>query len=66
MLHVWNERALPGTAEAATRELTVIGGTASFGAISLPVSVAPESPHKNKYGRDYDPSAPANPIYEQP
>jgi plastocyanin len=66
MLHAWNERALPGTAEAAVRELTITEGAASFGTISLPISAAPEAPHKNKYGRDYDPSAPSNPIYEQP
>lgn len=66
LLHIWSERALPGAADAATRELTLTGGTASFGTISLPISVAAEPPHKNKYGRDYDPSTPANPIYEQP
>jgi hypothetical protein len=66
MLHVWNERALPGTADAASRELTITAGSASFGTITLPISAAPEAPHKNKYGRDYDPSAPSNPIYEQP
>jgi hypothetical protein len=65
-LHVWNERALPGTADAASRELTITAGSASFGTITLPISSAPEAPHKNKYGRDYDPSAPSNPIYEQP
>jgi len=36
MLHVWNERGLPGTAEAAARELTITAGAASFGTISLP------------------------------
>jgi hypothetical protein len=66
MLHIWNERALPGTTEAATRELTMTAASSSFGTMSIPISVAPESPHKNKYGRDYDPSAPSNPIYEQP
>ena len=66
MLHVWNERGLPGTAEAAARELTITPGAASFGTISLPISAATAAPHKNKYGRDYDPSAPSNPIYEQP
>lgn len=66
MLHIWNERALPGTTEAATRELTMTAGASSFGTVSIPISVAPEAPHKNKYGRDYDPSAPSNPIYEQP
>jgi plastocyanin len=66
MLHLWNERAIPGAAEAATRELTIAAGSASFGTIPLAISVAPEPAHKNKYGRDYDPSAPSNPIYEQP
>jgi len=66
MLHVWNERSLPGTADSVTRELTIAEGGASFGTITLPISAAPEAPHKNKYGRDYDPSAPSNPIYEQP
>jgi len=66
MLHVWNERALPGNADAAARELTITAGDASFGTISVPISASPEAPHKNKYGRDYDPSAPSNPIYEQP
>ena len=66
LLHVWNERALPGAADTVPRELTLTGGAASLGTVSLPISVSPEPPHKNKYGRDYDPSAPANPIYEQP
>src|SRR6266700_5477593 len=30
MLHVWNERALPGIADAASRELTITAGSASF------------------------------------
>jgi plastocyanin len=66
MVHLWNERALPEVAESATRELTVTQEGASFGTIRLPVTAGPPAPHKNKYGRDYDPSAPANPIYEQP
>jgi len=65
MLHVWNERSLPGTAESAARELTIAGGAESFGTVRLPISAGPDAPHKNKYGRDYDPSAPANPVYEQ-
>ena len=65
MLHAWNERSLPETSEAAARELTIGERTASFGTVRLPISSGPEAPHKNKYGRDYDPSAPANPVYEQ-
>ena len=66
VLHVWNERGVPGASEAATKEVTISAGASSFGTLRLPVSVAPEAPHKNKYGRDYDPSAPSNPVYEQP
>jgi len=66
MIHLWNERALPGTAESFKRELAVTQEGASFGTIRLPVAAGPQAPHKNKYGRDYDPSAPTNPIYEQP
>lgn len=64
-LHIWNERESPGSADL-TRELTVAGGASSFGAVRLPVASGSDAPHKNKYGRDYDPSAPSNPIYEQP
>jgi len=67
MLHIWNERALPGASDAATKEITIQQGSVSLGVMRLPISVAPETPHKNKYGRDYDPSAaPSNPVYEQP
>jgi len=66
LLHIWNERSVPGANDAATKEVTIQQGSASLGVMRLPISVAPEAPHKNKYGRDYDPSAPANPVYEQP
>jgi hypothetical protein len=65
MLHIWNERALPGASVGMTREIIVSGPATSFAFVSLPISMAADAPHKNKYGRDYDPSAPANPIYEQ-
>jgi plastocyanin len=65
MLHIWNERVLPVESDPTTRVVTVTQGTTSFGTVHLPISVAPQTPHKNKYGRDYDPSAPANPVYEQ-
>lgn len=65
MLHLWNERVLPDSADAV-RELTITGGSVSFGTLRLPVAAGPDAPHKNKYGRDYDPTTPSNPIYEQP
>jgi plastocyanin len=64
VLHIWKDRVLPGTAEAATRQLTIAEGTVSFGTVRLPMSSAPDAPHKNKYGREYDPGTPANPVYE--
>ncbi len=66
LIHLWNERALPGAAESLTREVVVTQEGASFGTIRLPVAAGPQATHKNKYGRDYDPSAPTNPIYQQP
>jgi hypothetical protein len=66
VIHLWNERAVSGAAETASRELTVAWGGVSFGTIRLPVQGGPLPPHKNKYGRDYDPGTPANPIYQQP
>ena len=65
VLHGWNERIVPGSEDSANRELTVTAGAESFGMLRLAVSTAPGAQHKNKYGRDYDPSAPANPVYEQ-
>ncbi len=66
LLHIWNERAQPGTADSLTKELTIPAGPVSFGAIRIVVPAGPPIPHKNKYGRDYDPTTPSNPIYEQP
>lgn len=65
MLHVWNERVVPGSEDLANREVTITPGAESFGTVRLAVTAGSDTPHKNKYGRDYDPSAPDNPVYEQ-
>jgi plastocyanin len=66
MFHVWNENALPATLQALGREIQVNGASHSLGTISVPVTRAASIPHKNKYGQDYEPPSPNNPVYVQP
>jgi plastocyanin len=66
MLHVWNENALPATLQALSREVTVNETSRSLGLIHVQVTLATSAPHKNKYGQDYEPPSPNNPIYVQP
>jgi plastocyanin len=65
MLHVWNENALPATLKALSREVMVSDGSHSVGVIRVRVTMA-AAPHKNKYGQDYEPPSPNNPVYVQP
>jgi plastocyanin len=65
ILHVWNENALPATLQGLAREVQVSDTGHSVGVIHVPVSAARE-PHKNKYGQDYEPPSPNNPVYVQP
>ncbi|MGA7463304.1 MAG: hypothetical protein WBW69_23915 [Candidatus Korobacteraceae bacterium] len=64
--HVWNENALPATLQALSREIQVGENGHSVGTISLAVSKPSSIPHKNKYGQDYEPPSPNNPVYVQP
>ena len=64
-LRVWYEGALPDALNAVTREVTVGTGATSIGTVRVPASNPPQE-HKNLYGRDYTPPAPANPTYEHP
>jgi plastocyanin len=63
MLRVWYESALPENLKAMTREVTVTESTSTLGVIRL-AEVSVPVPHKNLYGKDYDPSAPDNPAYD--
>lgn len=65
ILRVWYEGALPEALSAMTREVTVSGGTSTLGLLRVPGSSLPQE-HKNLYGRDYTPPAPASPTYEHP
>ena len=65
-LHVWNESALPATLPALSRQVEIGDRSHSVGTIRVPVSQAVAMPHKNKYGQDYEPPSPNNPVYVQP
>lgn len=64
-LHVWNENALPAALQALSRAVEVSGGSHSVGSVRVHVTTASTS-HKNKYGQDYEPPSPNNPVYVQP
>lgn len=64
--HIWNENALPETLKALSREIQVRDSGHAMGTISLAVQRASSVPHKNKYGQDYEPPSPNNPVYVQP
>ena len=66
LLDLWYERSLPGALKAFPKEVTVSEAGDSIGTIRLVESGELMPSHKNKYGRDYDKSTPAGPLYEQP
>jgi len=65
-LHVWDERALSSALEEATREVTISEHSSSLGVLGLKAAPPIAFHHKNKYGQDYEPASPDNPIYVQP
>jgi hypothetical protein len=66
IFHVWNENALPATLQALSHEVQINDGSHYVGTIRVPVTKAASIPHKNKYGQDYQPPSPNNPVYVQP
>ena len=65
-LHVWNENASPAILAALSREVQVSDASRSLGTIRVQLTQAATAPHKNKYGQDYEPPSPNNPVYVQP
>ena len=65
VVHLWYEGALPETLRQASREISVNENNATLGVFRLPEPTLSTS-HKNLYGRDYDPTTPANPAYARP
>jgi plastocyanin len=64
-LHAWYESALPETLNALTREVTVSPADSTLGLFKIMAATVPQE-HKNMYGKDYEPPAPASPGYERP
>ena len=64
-LKVWYEGALPETLKAMEREIDVSDGNSALGVLRLVDSGVVQA-HKNLYGRDYDPPAPAGSVYPKP
>ena len=65
MLHVWHQSSLPEELNGLAREVTVSQSDSSLGILRLTRTGLSQT-HKNKYGRDYDPPAPASPAYRHP
>jgi hypothetical protein len=64
VMHVWHQSSLPEALDGLTREVTISQSAPSLGVIRLTQTTL--QTHKNKYGRDYDPPAPATPGYKRP
>jgi len=65
-LHVWSEDALSTTLEELARQVEISGTMQSVGTLRVLQSATAKTQHKNKYGRDYEPPSPSNPVYAQP
>lgn len=65
VMHVWHESSLPETLNGLSREVKVSQSAPSLGVIRLTQTMLAQT-HKNKYGRDYEPPAPASPAYKRP
>jgi len=64
-LHVWNENARPADLQPLSRVVDVSAGSHSLGTIHIQLTTV-STQHKNKYGQDYEPPSPNNPVYVQP
>lgn len=65
-LHLWNENAQPATLQSLSREVAISVTGRSLGTLRVPVARSVVAGHKNKYGQDYEPPSPNNPVYVQP
>jgi plastocyanin len=65
-LRVWSENVLPEDLRALSREIEVNGSTTSVGTLRVREAETAKAQHKNKYGQDYEPPSPSNPVYTQP
>ena len=66
MLHVWNESAAPPSLQALTRQVEISDTARTVSTVRVPITQSASLAHKNKYGQEYEPPSPNNPIYAQP
>jgi plastocyanin len=64
-MHVWHEGVQQDEMDAMTKEITISQRNSTVGVLRLK-QPSTMQPHKNKYGREYDPPTPSTPGYEQP
>lgn len=65
-LRVWDEALAPEDLKSLAREVTISEANSSLGSLRLVRKNNRPLTHKNKYGRDYDPPTPSNPVYKKP
>jgi len=65
VMRTWYETALPQTLDAMNREINVTESSSTLGIMEIAAGPAATA-HKNKYGMDYEPPAPDNPVYSHP
>ncbi len=63
-LRIWYESGLPETLKSLARDITVSEANSTLGLLRL-TEVATPQPHKNLYGKDYDPPTPDSPAYDR-
>lgn len=64
-VHVWTENSSPEALAALTREVDISGTSHSLGVLRVRETETVRTVHKNKYGQDYEPQSPNNPVYTQ-
>jgi len=64
-LHVWAENSPPEVLDALSREVELNGTMHSVGTLRVREAEVAKTQHKNKYGQDYEPPSPNNPVYTQ-
>ncbi len=65
ILHVWAENVQNAALQPLSRDVQISDTSHSLGTIRIPSAPATAVAHKNKYGQDYEPPSPNNPVYVQ-
>jgi plastocyanin len=63
-LHVWREGSTTTELKNLARSIVLSEDASSFGKLAIADNDPPARTHKNKYGRDYEPSTPPGQVYQ--